>query len=305
MMQLGAVDMLLRRPAGCDAARLEVSFGADGEAIAIDNSWPRHPLLLAPPDSLGLVEGHTLELPEPESPWHLPFLAECRQRLDGSIDAKSVRDAAGLARRLRGEVGGLGDAEVLGVYGGAGSGRSTVVVALALALQGLGRSVAILDADLGAPNLKQRLGLDHPPILVENLVLTLPWHGIRVQSLATFWPEAGPLPWQGLDLRTVLRRFQEDVLWGRPDVLLLDLPAIGDPRLETAIAAFNARPIAVHGPLASAVPGPGPVAVIGQAGGEGDVQLPYAPPGERLLVLASLLRPFAASACWKGSGSSQ
>ncbi len=274
------------------------------EAVAIEDGWPRHPLLLAPPDRLGLVGDGALQLPEPASPWHAPFLDACRERPGFDLAVGGVRDPARLARSLRAEVGGLGAAEVLGIYGGAGSGRSTALLALALALQGLGRSVAVLDADLGAPALLRRLGLAHPSILVESLILTLPWQGIRVQSLATFWPERGPLPWQGDGLQTVLRRFREDVVWGRPDVLLLDLPALGDPRLDAVISLFGAVPIAVHGPLASGLAGPRPAAVIGQAGGAGDVQLPYAPLGDRLLVFASLLRPFAASSGWKGSGSS-
>jgi len=274
------------------------------EAVAILDSWPLHPLLLAPPDRLGLVGDGTLQLPDPSSPWHGPFLDACREQQGCDLPVGGVRDPARLARALREEVGGLGAAEVLGIYGGAGSGRSTALFALALALQGLGRSVAILDADLGAPGLLRRLGLHHPPILVESLILSLPWQGMRVQSLATFWPEHGPLPWQGNGLQTVLERFREDVVWGRPDVLLLDLPALGDSRLDAVMSFFQAVPIAVHGPLTSSVAGPRPAAVIGQAGGEGDVQLPYAPPGDRLLVFASLLRPFAAASGWKGSGSS-
>ena len=243
-------------------------------------------------------------MPDPDSPWHGPFLEQCKQ-LFGDLQVHPLRDAATLARRLRETVGGLGGAKVLGVYGGAGSGRSTVVLALALALRGLGRSVAILDADLAAPGLRPTLGLTAPPLLVESLVLTLPWQGIRFQSLATFWPAEGPLPWQGQGLDTVLRRFHEDVVWGRPDVLLLDLPPLGDPRLEQVLAAFAAVPIAVRGPLGSAAQAPAPMAVIGQAGGAGDVQLPYAPPGERLLAFANLLRPFVESSLWNGSGSSQ
>ena len=246
-----------------------------------------------------------LELPEPQSPWHVAFLDACREQWDQAFTVEAPHDPAALAGALRREVGGLGDATVLGLYGGAGSGRTTAVLALALALQGLGRSVAILDADLGAPALRRRLGLDQPPLLVQNLVLTMPWQGVRVQSLATFWPDEGPLPWQGQGLETVLRRFREDVVWGRPDYLLLDLPPLGDPRLDAVLAAFRATSIAVRGPLESDVRGPRPAAVIGQAGGRGDVQLPYAPSGDRLLVFASLLRPFAESGVWKGSGSSQ
>ena len=272
-------------------------------AIDIAEGWPRHPLLLEDPVRLGLVAGPRLELPDPDSTWHRPYLEERRQAAP-DLQVMALQDPAGLARRLREAVGGLQGTEVLGLYGGAGSGRSTAVLALALALQGLGRSVAILDADLGSPALLRRLGLEHPAVLVDSLVLTLPWQGIRVQSLAGFWPEPGPLPWQGQGLDTVLGRFRADVLWGRPDVLLLDLPAVGDARLDVALRAFDATPIAVRGPLPSAL-GPKPAAVIGQAGGSGDVQLPYVPPGERLLVFASLLRPFAASGCWKGSGRSQ
>ena len=292
--------------AGCFVARLELSEANILRSVsAIEQDLPCHPLLLAPPDRLGLVEGNCVALPDPESAWHAGFLDTCRERADGPVDVTAVRDAPGLARTLRTEVGGLGDAEVLGFYGGAGSGRSTALVAFALALQGLGRSVALLDADLDAPDLRRRLGLDDAPILVDNLVLTLPWQGIRVQSLATFWPDEGALPWHGQGLETVLGRFRADVLWGKPDVLLLDLPPLGDPRLEEVLHAFRATPIAVRGPLETAVRGPKPRAVIGQAGGSGDVQLPYEPPGERLLVFASLLRPFAASGVWKGSGRSQ
>ena len=296
-MQCKSRGRMARRRSGSVEARR-------WEAIAIETSWPVHPLLLAPPDRLGLSHGAALELPEPESPWHLPFLAACRAQAKTPPQVTPVRDPAALAGRLRHEVGGLGEAEVLGLYGGAGSGRSTAVAALALALRDLGRTVAILDADLGAPGLRQALGLGHPPILVESLLLTLPWQGIRVQSLASFWPDDGPLPWQGPGLDTVLRRFREDVVWGRPDVLLLDLPALGDPRLEQVMAAFAAMPIAVRGPLPSSLRGPEPHAVIGQAGGAGDVQLPYAPPGERLLALASRLGAFAAPCLPKGSGNS-
>jgi hypothetical protein len=273
------------------------------EAIQTVSSWPTHPLLLAPPDRLGLVRGADLELPEPESPWHRGFLAQCRARLGSDPQVVPVHDARGLMQTLRREIGGLGGAQVFGVYGGAGGGRTTAVAALALALQDLGRRVAILDADLGAPMLRHGLGLDDPPVLVESLLLTLPWHGVRVQSLGSLWPEGGPLPWQGQGLDTVLGRFREDVLWGRPDVLLLDLPALGDPRLHQVAVAFGAQPIAVRGLLPTALQGPRPIAVIGQAGGEGDVQLPYAPPGERLRVLATLLATFAAGLP-NGSGSS-
>lgn len=267
------------------------------------STWPTHPLLLAQPDSLGLVQDELLQLPDPDSEWHASFLAACRCDGGRSPQVVGVRDPAALARTLRQEVGGLEGTLVFGVYGGAGSGRSTAALALALALHQLGRTAAILDADLGAPGLRESLGLLAAPILVGSLLLTMPWQGVRVQSLASFWPEPGPLPWQGQGLETVLGRFRVDVLWGRPDVLLLDLPALGDPRLSQVMAAFGAAPIAVRGPLPSAMRGPEPIGVIGQAGGTGDVQLPYAPPGDRLRVLASLLEPFA-EGLPKGSGKS-
>ena len=301
--RVGHVDLTRKCRCRMRRAKAETVLQSRWEAILIELGWPRHPLLLAPPDELGLVRDREVELPEPDSPWHGPFLEQCKQLYE-DFRVRPLRDATSLARRLRESVGGLDGAKVLGVYGGAGSGRSTVVLALALALQGLGRSVAILDADLAAPTLKPTLGLSAPPLLVGSLVLTLPWQGIRFQSLATFWPAEGPLPWQGQGLDTVLRRFRDDVVWGRPDVLLLDLPPLGDPRLEQVMAAFAAVPIAVRGPLGSAAQAPVPLAVIGQAGGAGDVQLPYAPPGERLVVFANLLRPFAEASLWNGSGRS-
>jgi Mrp family chromosome partitioning ATPase len=264
---------------------------------------PPQPAFAHPPEELGLRRGDLAELPQPESPLHRGWLEEAARRRGTPPRAAELKDPPGLERLLRQRTGLLGPAQVVGVFGPAGSGRTSVLLGLASALRRQGCAVALLDADLATHALRSRLGCAVPPLVVGGLVLPYVQDGMRLQGLDAFWPEAGPLPWQGRELQRVLERYREDVLWGSPDVLLLDLPPLGDPRLGEVAAFFKARCVRVEGALESALAGPGAdFSVRNAASGAADAELPYVPGGDWSEIFATRLAPIASALGVKGSG---
>ncbi|MDA8344561.1 MAG: P-loop NTPase [Thermaerobacter sp.] len=267
-------------------------------------AWPTHPAFAAPPDRLGLTDGDRVELPEPQSPLHAQWLDQATAMRGTRPEAMQLKDAAKLERALRAQTGLLGSARTIGIYGAAGSGRTSVLLGLAAALRKVGETVAILDADLAAPSLRRRMDCTAAPLVVGGLVLPYIAQGMRLQGLDAFWPQPGPLPWQGRELGRVLERYREDVLWAQPDFLLIDLPPLGDPRLDEVAAFFDGERVLVQGALTTAVAGP-PAAftVRNAAQGPGDVAIPYVGAGDLSETLSTLFLPLASALGAKGSGS--
>jgi Mrp family chromosome partitioning ATPase len=143
--------------------------------------WPTHPNMSARPNDLALTDGDRVELPEPESPLHSAWLDEATSMRGVRPQAVALRDAGRLETALRANVGGLRAAHVVGVFGAAGSGRTSVLLGLAAALTAIGRRVALLDADLAAPSLRRRLGCESPALVVGGLVLPYAAAGLRLQ----------------------------------------------------------------------------------------------------------------------------
>lgn len=267
---------------------------------------PLHPALLADPLALGLGDEDRVALPDPTHPTHLRWLA-MRREAGLSVPAVEPLEAerhAELGGRLRAVVGALGTPRVIGIGGPAGSGRTSVLTALAELAARAGLRTAALDCDLNHPALLRQCGIDALPLTLGGLVLTLPLRDLRLQSLGGFWPEPQPLPWHGRELERVLSRYREDVLWGNPDIIFLDLPALPDPRHQEVLDFFGAEYWEVEGPTRTALPRRTPSLTIANAVSEGREGLPYRPAGDLLDIFCTRL-PASLPPSWtKGFSSS-
>lgn len=114
--------------------------------------------------------------------------------------------------------------------GKGGVGKSTLTVNLAIALASTGLQVGVLDADIYGPSIPIMLGLRRlSPRLLETpekteKVLPFTKFGIQVMSVGFFIEEARSLVWRGPMLHGILKKMLQDVLWGKLDILLIDLP---------------------------------------------------------------------------------
>jgi ATP-binding protein involved in chromosome partitioning len=122
--------------------------------------------------------------------------------------------------------------------GKGGVGKSTVSVNLALALQQLGASVGIVDADILGPSIPGMLGIPTgvmPELTPENRMIPAERHGIKVVSMGMLTPDDKPAVLRGPMVGKYLKMFVEGVEWGKLDYLILDLPpGTGDTQLTLA-----------------------------------------------------------------------
>ena len=117
--------------------------------------------------------------------------------------------------------------------GGVGKSSTTVNLAVAMAQQGL--SVGIVDADVYGHSMPRMLGVEHPPAIVDGMIVPPEAHGVKVVSAGMFVEGNRPIVWRGPMLHRALEQLLADVYWGDLDVLLLDLPpGTGDIAISTA-----------------------------------------------------------------------
>jgi ATP-binding protein involved in chromosome partitioning len=152
-----------------------------------------------------------------------------------------------LQQRLRG--GGGGHAEpvipfaqpgsrtrVYAVASGKGGvGKSSVTVNLAAAMAARGLDVGVVDADIYGHSVPRMLGTQDRPTKVEDMIMPVQAHGVKVISIGMFTPGNAAVVWRGPMLHRALQQFLADVWWGELDVLLLDLPpGTGDIAISVA-----------------------------------------------------------------------
>jgi len=124
------------------------------------------------------------------------------------------------------------------ISGKGGVGKSTVTVNLAAAFAIQGKQVGILDADIHGPSVPRLLSLTGQQVKVGPpgaFPVTGPL-GMKVVSIDFFLPEEKtPTIWRGPLKMTAIRQFLSDVVWGKLDVLFIDLPpGTGDEPLSIA-----------------------------------------------------------------------
>jgi hydrogenase maturation protease len=116
---------------------------------------------------------------------------------------------------------------VIAVMSGKGGvGKSLVTGLTAIALKRRGYEVGILDADVTGPSIPRMFGLKALPGGDDNALLpVLTKSGIEVMSLNLLLPsEDEAVIWRGPIIAKLITQFWEDVLWGKLDYLIVDLP---------------------------------------------------------------------------------
>jgi hydrogenase maturation protease len=116
---------------------------------------------------------------------------------------------------------------VLAVMSGKGGvGKSLVSSLVAIALKRRGYEVGILDADITGPSIPRMFGLKVLPSGNESgLLPVLSKSGIEVMSINLLLPsEDDAVIWRGPLIGRAITQFWEEVLWGKLDYLIVDLP---------------------------------------------------------------------------------
>jgi ATP-binding protein involved in chromosome partitioning len=121
--------------------------------------------------------------------------------------------------------------------GKGGVGKSSVTTNLAVALAQLGRRVAVVDADVWGFSLPRMLGVDHPPDLIDDVIVPPSAHGVHLISMGFFTQEDQAVIWRGPMLHKALEQFLTDVYWADPEYLVVDLPP-GTGDISLSIAQF-------------------------------------------------------------------
>src|SRR2546428_705713 len=140
--------------------------------------------------------------------------------------------------------------------GKGGVGKSTVTVNLAIALTQMGHKVGIIDADVYGFSIPRMLGMRGRPTMIDQMVVPLEKHGIRVMSIGFMLPdETDAVVWRGPMLHKALTTFINEVHWGDDmDYLLLDLPpGTGDVSITIAQTLPQTHMVIVTTPQAAAV----------------------------------------------------
>ncbi|MEM9885266.1 MAG: Mrp/NBP35 family ATP-binding protein [Bacteroidota bacterium] len=121
--------------------------------------------------------------------------------------------------------------------GKGGVGKSTVASNLALALQQLGASVGLIDADVYGPSIPTMFGLQGKRPKVQQLygkpkMMPLKAHGIQLMSIGFIIEPEQAVVLRGPRLAGVIKQFISEVIWEPMDYLIVDLPpGTGDVQL--------------------------------------------------------------------------
>jgi len=110
--------------------------------------------------------------------------------------------------------------------GKGGVGKSLVASLTAVALKRQGYEVGILDADITGPSIPKMFGITARPTGSDSGILpVLSRSGIAVMSINLLLPsEDDAVIWRGPLISNTIKQFGEDVLWGKLDYLIIDLP---------------------------------------------------------------------------------
>lgn len=114
-----------------------------------------------------------------------------------------------------------------------GVGKSTVSINIALALQGLGKKVGVLDTDVFGPSVPRLLNLSGEPRLSEDgKLIPLTNYGVESMSMGYLINPENAIVWRGLMVMKALQQLLFEVKWTNLDYLVVDMPpGTGDTQL--------------------------------------------------------------------------
>src|SRR5688572_20548687 len=132
--------------------------------------------------------------------------------------------------------------QVIAISSGKGGvGKSTISSNLAVALAKSGARVGLMDGDIYGPNIPRMMGVNSPPPVVNEKIVPLEAHGVKVISLGFLIERDQPAIWRGPIVMKIVNQFLRDVAWGQLDFLIVDMPpGTGDAQLSL-VQATNVR----------------------------------------------------------------
>src|SRR5829696_2220972 len=117
--------------------------------------------------------------------------------------------------------------------GKGGVGKSTVATNLAIALARGGARVGLMDADVYGPNIPSMMGVNAPPRVVNERIMPLEAHGVKLISIGFLIDRDQPAIWRGPIVMKIIGQFLRDVAWGQLDYFIVDMPpGTGDAQLS-------------------------------------------------------------------------
>ena len=154
------------------------------------------------------------------------------ERVEVGFAAMSENERMRLATRLRGdnpEGGGHpfgldSSTQVYAVASGKGGvGKSTVSANLAIALARLGKRIGLVDADIYGPSQPRIMGQSGRPELIDDQIVPLPAHGVRMLSIGQLIEPGTAVAWRGPMTASALSSLMEGD-WGDCELLIVDMP---------------------------------------------------------------------------------
>jgi Mrp family chromosome partitioning ATPase len=148
----------------------------------------------------------------------------------------SVEEAVGKVSGVKGVTVSFSEAKpkdlnqighIIAVMSGKGGvGKSLVASLTAVALNRQGYRVGILDADITGASIPRMFGIDSRPGGSDTGILpVLSRSGVEVMSINLLLPsEDDAVIWRGPLIARAITQFWEEVLWGKLDYLVVDLP---------------------------------------------------------------------------------
>lgn len=202
--------------------------------------------------SLGMIQdiaiqgndlAFTVMLTTPACPLKAKIEADCREAIAEHLGKEvqvDIKMDANVSSQRMSDVNVLPSVKnIITVASGKGGvGKSTVTVNLALALAKTGARVGILDADIYGPSIPLMMGIPkgaRPEVRVikdKHYIIPMESYGVKVVSIGLIVDERQAVVWRGAMVHSALRQFITDVIWGKLDYLLMDMPpGTGDVQL--------------------------------------------------------------------------